>query len=92
MKTRGKYLFIAIFMVGAAAIIVSMMTPFTIQAQNTNTENHSVTYQYDDAGRLILATYDEQIQIRYVYDDAGNLVDREISDNLTGIESWGIYE
>ncbi len=92
MRTRGKYLFIGVLTVGIAAILVFTITPFTIQAQNTSTEKHSVTYEYDDAGRLIQATYDEQIEISYVYDTAGNLVDREVTGNITSIKSWDVYE
>ena len=32
------------------------------------------TYEYDDAGRLIKVTWDEQRSITYQYDAAGNIV------------------
>jgi YD repeat-containing protein len=38
----------------------------------------SITYTYDDAGRLTMADYGEGKSISYTYDDNGNLLQREV--------------
>jgi len=52
----------------------------------------SVTYRYDDAGRLMSASYDGTSEIRYTYDAAGNITqvaidapDRTNTDAETGL-------
>ena len=42
--------------------------------------SYTVNYSYDDAGRLIKATYDQEKSISYTYDNAGNLLNRTIAD------------
>lgn len=39
----------------------------------------TVSYDYDDAGRLVKADYGEGTAIEYSYDNAGNLLEREIT-------------
>ena len=36
----------------------------------------TVTYTYDDAGRLVQVTYGPSTHLSYTYDDAGNLLSR----------------
>lgn len=85
---RKHFIFIAVLFVGAIAIAISLTTPFITQAQSSNPNSHSITYEYDSAGRLIRATYGDQIQIRYIYDSAGNLLRREVVDAQTAVRSW----
>ena len=44
----------------------------------SRTSSRTVTYTYDDAGRLVQADYGEDKGITYTYDDAGNLLQREV--------------
>jgi YD repeat-containing protein len=44
---------------------------------NTASQSHTVTYAYDDAGRLVVADYGEGKGVTYTYDAAGNLLRRE---------------
>ena len=39
----------------------------------------SITYTYDDAGRLVTADYGNETAIEYEYDNAGNLLARTIT-------------
>jgi len=41
-------------------------------------QNHTVIYTYDEAGRLVGATYSNGVRITYTYDKAGNLLRREV--------------
>ncbi len=41
----------------------------------------SVTYVYDDAGRLTKAKYDNGKVIEYTYDKAGNLLEQKVSES-----------
>lgn len=41
----------------------------------------TVTYIYDDAGRLTKAKYDNGKTIEYTYDKAGNLLDQKVSES-----------
>ena len=41
-------------------------------------EEETVTYTYDEAGRLIQADYGDGRSITYVYDNAGNLLERTV--------------
>lgn len=34
--------------------------------------SESITYEYDDSGRLVLITYSDDTEIAIEYDDAGN--------------------
>jgi len=43
------------------------------------------TYEYDDAGRLIKVTWDEQRSITYQYDAAGNIVSI-ITEGVSGVD------
>jgi YD repeat-containing protein len=36
----------------------------------------TISYSYDDAGRLVTASYDGQGGVAYIYDAAGNLLQR----------------
>ena len=44
----------------------------------------SVSYSYDDAGRLIRASYGSGKTILYTYDNAGNLLRRLVTTVLPG--------
>ena len=52
--------------------------------------NHAVTvtYSYDDSGRLVGASYSGQ-HIRYVYDEDGNLLARTLENGLGDINGDG---
>lgn len=41
--------------------------------------SRSVTYGYDNAGRLTSVEYDNGVTILYTYDSAGNLLEREVT-------------
>ncbi len=56
-----------IFSVFLALCVVSFTTAAT------------VTYTYDDAGRLIKVVYGEGDSIEYTYDNAGNLLQRQVT-------------
>ena len=43
------------------------------------------TYEYDDAGRLVKVTWDEQRSITYQYDAAGNIVSI-ITEGISGVD------
>jgi YD repeat-containing protein len=45
-------------------------------------EPTTVTYIYDDAGRLIKAMYSDGITISYAYDAAGNLLTRIVEEGV----------
>lgn len=45
---------------------------------STTTQIRTVTYTYDDAGRLVGADYGKGQDISYSYDAAGNLLGREV--------------
>lgn len=40
----------------------------------------TVSYNYDDLGRLIQETYDDGTQITYTYDETGNRLSKEVQD------------
>ncbi len=42
------------------------------------TSSRTITYAYDDAGRLVGADYGDGQGITYTYDEAGNLLQREV--------------
>ncbi len=42
----------------------------------------TVTYTYDDAGRLIKVVYDDGVTISYAYDAAGNLLSRIVEKDF----------
>lgn len=44
----------------------------------------SISYTYDDAGRLIMANYGDGPTISYIYDANGNLLSRQVGDDDTG--------
>lgn len=53
----------------------------------------TVTYSYDEAGRLIKATYGDETQITYTYDGAGNLLSRVTgppSQDTTMVLGWNL--
>jgi len=43
------------------------------------TQSYTVTYIYDDAGRLVEVDYGEGYSIGYTYDNAGNLLSRTVT-------------
>ncbi len=45
-------------------------------------ESTTITYTYDDAGRLIRAAYGDGTIISYTYDAAGNLLTRLVTQNF----------
>jgi YD repeat-containing protein len=48
------------------------------QHLHTSTQSRTVTFSYDDAGRLVGVDYGEGKGITYTYDAAGNLLQREV--------------
>ena len=59
----------------AVLFLVLMFFTFTASLVSAGT----VTYDYDDAGRLVKADYGEGTAIEYSYDNAGNLLERKIT-------------
>lgn len=51
----------------------------------------TVTYTYDDAGRLIRAEYGDGKVITYTYDAAGNLLERQVSGAVEGPDLTGTW-
>ena len=43
-----------------------------------------VNYTYDNAGRLVKASYDSGQTIAYTYDKSGNLLKREVASGVSG--------
>ena len=56
---------------------------------STAAQTRTVTYTYDDAGRLVGVDYGEGNRTNYTYDAAGNLLQREVLLSLTGVEISG---
>lgn len=50
----------------------------------------TVTYKYDDTGRLINATYGNGAVVTYAYDKAGNLLSRSLPAGTPSISSGGV--
>jgi uncharacterized protein (TIGR03437 family) len=50
----------------------------------------TVTYKYDDTGRLITATYGNGAVVTYTYDKAGNLLSRSLPAGTPTISSGGV--
>jgi uncharacterized protein (TIGR03437 family) len=50
----------------------------------------TVSYKYDDAGRLISAAYDNGTTVAYSYDKAGNLLGRAIAGGAPTVSSGGV--
>jgi YD repeat-containing protein len=48
------------------------------QLPSTSAQTRTITYTYDNAGRLVGADYGEGQGITYTYDAAGNLLQREV--------------
>jgi YD repeat-containing protein len=53
-----------------------------LAAVSVYAEQETVTYAYDDAGRLISADYGDGRSITYTYDNAGNLLQRVVQAPL----------
>ena len=60
-----------------AAVLVALV--FALFAAAPPAIAGTVTYDYDDAGRLVEADYGDGTAIEYVYDDAGNLLEQKIT-------------
>ena len=66
-------------MVGILGLLVLLAVVASIAwAVNTNRPATTISYDYDGAGRLTQATYDDG-SIAYEYDNNGNLLERIIS-------------
>ena len=46
----------------------------TVPSLNAPAQDRTIVYTYDDAGRLVMASYGGSRALAYSYDDAGNLV------------------
>ncbi|MBD3266538.1 hypothetical protein GF373_07690 [bacterium] len=84
-------MYISLFLFCVFAGLLFVTVPFSLQAQSPTAQVNTVEYEYDSAGRLIQATYNEHKHIHYHYDDAGNMIGREITDDLTRVESWSMH-
>ena len=69
-KSQSKSTSVSAVVLVAFALIIFMAAPVIAG---------TVTYDYDDAGRLIKVDYGDGTTIEYEYDSAGNLLTREIS-------------
>jgi YD repeat-containing protein len=61
--------------------LIQIFTSFVFVLLAATSFAGSVTYTYDDAGRLTLADYGDGKSISYTYDDNGNLLQREVQGN-----------
>src|SRR5690242_12432521 len=50
----------------------------------------TVTYKYDDGGRLVSATYGNGAVVTYNYDKAGNLLSRSVPGAAPTISAGGV--
>jgi YD repeat-containing protein len=73
-KSRSKSTSVSTIVLVAFAVML-----FTFTASLCIVSAGTVTYIYDDAGRLIKADYGNGAAIGYEYDDAGNLLERGIT-------------
>ena len=67
-----------ILSVVALAWLLGVMVIHPVAADGPTT----VTYTYDNAGRLVSAAYSNGLVISYTYDAAGNLLTRTIEHNF----------
>ena len=52
--------------------------------------NASVSYTYDDAGRIVTALYDNNVCVLYAYDANGNRTTQTVSaSGAPGTPTWG---
>ncbi len=58
------------------ALLVAWALPIAADGPTT------VTYTYDDAGRLIKAAYSDGMTVSYAYDAAGNLLSRIVEQGF----------
>jgi hypothetical protein len=65
-----------------SALLVSGALPL-LNYPSVAADGPTVTYTYDDAGRLVGADYGESQGITYTYDEAGNLLQREVYSMAT---------
>jgi uncharacterized protein (TIGR03437 family) len=63
---------------------ISLWIAFGVLAADT------VTYKYDDSGRLTSATYGNGAVVTYTYDKAGNLLSRSVPGAAPTISSGGV--
>ncbi len=75
MYTKGLQ---CILLVVTLALLLGMVGIHPIAADGPTT----VTYTYDDAGRLVRAAYSDGTIISYAYDAAGNLLTRLVEENF----------
>ena len=68
-KSRSKSTSVSAVVLAAFAFAIFIVAPAIAG---------TVTYDYDDAGRLVKGDYGDGTAIEYEYDDAGNLLEREI--------------
>ena len=89
MYARWKRMLI---FVGIAVLILFLtLFPDLLSAQMPLTESesiHTISYQYDSAGRLLKVIYRDDLQILYTYDSAGNLLERKITRGTTNVQNW----
>jgi hypothetical protein len=76
---------ISICLLGAAAPVRGDLAsePAQPPISNPSSSPRTVTFTYDDAGRLVLADYGEDRSIFYSYDDMGNLQSRAVVAPVT---------
>ena len=77
-------------MVIALLLIIMTITvvfpALTVEGALAN--GNSITYTYDNAGRLTGVEYPNGASIDYTYDNAGNLQEREITDNWDALVEY----
>ena len=74
--------------VSAIVLFAFTLMLFTFTASLVSAD--TVTYEYDDAGRLIKVDYGDGTAIEYSYDSAGNLLTREIIKVIKGVPISGL--
>jgi len=74
MKTEGTRKIVRGF--AALGLVLFLLLTLTIAPVFSGT----ITYTYDDAGRLIKVDYGDGKTIEYTYDNAGNLLQRVVTE------------
>lgn len=62
----------------SAAVNANPDAQLSLQSESQSSRARTITYSYDDAGRLSTAGYDNGVLQRYSYDAAGNLLTQPV--------------
>ncbi len=71
---------------GLAFLLLTVFLGLSVCGWQASSFAGSVTYLYDNAGRLTKAKYDTGKVIEYTYDNAGNLLEEKVSESASVCE------